>query len=312
VTFRSPRSQGLRASGDWTGAVHVPSKREGLFYELAPDLDCVARGMSIRTNHLGLRDGELLPDGTPELTRVAVIGDSMAFGFGVQQGEDFPAQLERELAHEPGRRVDVLNFGVGGYSTVDELAALRAKALPLAPSLVVLAYCLNDPEVAPIEPLPALFHPTEWWQHSHVLRLCASRLQGYRIRRYGDGNYWRALHAPDGPFWPQVARALDGIRDACRERAIPVLVVILPMLTTTKGAVASASYAYADLHAFVASEMTARGFDVLDLAPELTDPALGTLNLSPDDPHFTPEGNRLVARAIAKRVRERWSSGGER
>ena len=44
----------------------------------------------------------------------------------------------------------------------------------------------------------------------HLLRWIASRIRGRRIQTFGGGSYWRALHHPDGPYWPKAARALDG------------------------------------------------------------------------------------------------------
>ena len=303
VGFLAPVDDAPRAGGGWDGRVHVPSTSPGLSYEVGLNLDLEARGMRIRTNSLGLRCAEPLPRDTPGLYRVAVVGDSMAFGFGVQQGEDFPAVLGRELAEgsaSGGRRFEVLNFGVGGYSTLDEVAVLRAKALPLQPDLVLLAYCLNDPETAPLQPLQARFAPVAWWRHSDALRWLASKRQGRRIAHYGGGNYWRCLHNPEGPFWPAVAGALDEMRNLCRERGVPVLFAILPMLAPPRP---WSEYPYRDIHAFLAAEARARGFEVLDLAEALSvrDPA--ELIVGPDDGHLNAEGNRLVARALAARLR---------
>ncbi len=310
VRFLAPRSEGVQAATDWTGLVHVPSTRPGLHYEVAAHLNLETRGMGIRTNALGLRGPELAPIDTPKLFRIAVIGDSMAFGFGVQQGEDFPAQLERELAaHEPrdGRRFEVLNFGVGGYSTLDEVACLREKALALRPDLVVIAYCLNDPEIAPLQPLQLNFAPTPLWRHSHVLRWLASKRQIRRIARYGQGDYWRALHNPDGPFWPQVAAALDEARELCRVANVPVLLAVLPMLQPPRP---WDEYPYADIHAFVVNEAHTRGFEALDVCTALRARPATELIVSPDDNHFNVEGNALVARALAERIFETPRSAG--
>jgi hypothetical protein len=65
----------------------------------------------------GLRDATFArnkPDGT---FRVAVIGDSVAFGYRVRQSEAMPKVLERLLNEfRPGgaARYEVMNFGVEG------------------------------------------------------------------------------------------------------------------------------------------------------------------------------------------------------
>ena len=39
---------------------------------------------------------------------------------------------------------EVLNFGVSGYNTQQEVETLREKGLRYSPDLVVLAVCVND------------------------------------------------------------------------------------------------------------------------------------------------------------------------
>ena len=48
-----------------------------------------------------------------------------------------------------GRRFEVLNFGVVGYSTRDEAIALKQKTIPFHPQGVIIGYVLNDPETDP-------------------------------------------------------------------------------------------------------------------------------------------------------------------
>ncbi|TMA33058.1 MAG: hypothetical protein E6J87_11250, partial [Deltaproteobacteria bacterium] len=74
--------------------------------------------------------------------RILVVGDSFAFGWGVEDGETFAAVLERRLARE--RPVAVINAGVPGYSTDQYWIFLHTRGFALAPDLVLLAECGND------------------------------------------------------------------------------------------------------------------------------------------------------------------------
>ena len=67
------------------------------------------RVFNVSTNSIGLRGPEL-EDPKPEI-RIACVGDSVAFGWGVSYEESYPARLERLLI-ERGRSVEVLNAGV--------------------------------------------------------------------------------------------------------------------------------------------------------------------------------------------------------
>lgn len=304
VGYRKPLDESATERHDWKNRVHEPGSVPGLAYELVPSNDLTAEGMHIVTNSLGMRCEEPLDRATPGLLRVAVVGDSMAFGYGVQQGEDFPAQLERELQSELGsaRTVEVLNFAVGGYSIADELVVLRERALPLHPDLVVLEYCLNDPEIDAVQPLQAYFRGTEWWQHSHALRFVGSRVHGSRITRFGGGDKWRALHNADGPYWREVEPLLDEFAHECASCGVPVVAIVLPFLTDEPFDVPVAAYRYAPEHEFVCREFGERGFDALDAAPLLTPHPPRATILAPDDIHLTPFGNELVAHALCTKV----------
>ena len=95
----------------------------------------------IRINSLGLRG----PDPDPDRPAVLVLGDSFAFGVGVDEPHLMSSELERRLA-ALGQPVSVINAGVSGYSTDQSLLLFRRLAPRLHPRLVVLVLCDNDLE----------------------------------------------------------------------------------------------------------------------------------------------------------------------
>jgi hypothetical protein len=104
--------------------------------------DRTENDMFIRINSLGMRDRErdvAKPDGT---FRIAVLGDSFTEAKQVELDETFAAVIERQLAFCPARgerQIEVLNFGVAGYSTTQQLLMFEHRARHFAPDLVVLA-----------------------------------------------------------------------------------------------------------------------------------------------------------------------------
>lgn len=96
----------------------------------------------IRINSDGLRDREhskVKPAGT---VRIAILGDSYAEAMQVPLETTFWAHLERELngCHASGdKKVEVLNFGVSGFGTAQELQMLRHRAWGYDPDIVLLA-----------------------------------------------------------------------------------------------------------------------------------------------------------------------------
>src|SRR5439155_1603493 len=66
------------------------------------------------------------PDGR---FRIVTLGDSVAIGMGVADDETFSAQTERLLRQRfPGKDLDVVNLGIPGYDTRQEVGLLRRHA----------------------------------------------------------------------------------------------------------------------------------------------------------------------------------------
>ncbi|HEX8292019.1 MAG TPA: SGNH/GDSL hydrolase family protein, partial [Pyrinomonadaceae bacterium] len=101
----------------------------------------------VSINSDGLRDREH-PQGKPANTlRVAVVGDSYAEAFQVEREKAFWSVLEAGLRACPalaGREVEVINFGVSGYGTAQELLTLREKVWGYEPDVVLLAVTTNN------------------------------------------------------------------------------------------------------------------------------------------------------------------------
>jgi len=97
----------------------------------------------VRINRFGFRHGDRQPAKPPGTLRVAVLGDSYIEAFQVSDDETFCAALEQELGGCPavgGRPVEVLNFGVSGYGTAQELLMLKHHAKTYSPDIVVLVF----------------------------------------------------------------------------------------------------------------------------------------------------------------------------
>lgn len=122
------------------------SENQRLVYELQPNLDMEFGHKTLRTNSRGMRsDRDYATEKPAGTLRIIGIGDSGMFGWGVAQGEDYMAVLERVL-NERGDGIDyeVLNMGVPGYNTALEVETLAYKGLAYEPDIVVIGWCEND------------------------------------------------------------------------------------------------------------------------------------------------------------------------
>jgi hypothetical protein len=101
----------------------------------------------VRINADGMRDRDHDVARPPGTFRIAVLGDSYAEAFQVEQGEAFWAVLERALRGCPrldGRRPELLNFGVAGYGTTQQLLMLQRRVWKYAPDLVLLLFTTGN------------------------------------------------------------------------------------------------------------------------------------------------------------------------
>ena len=77
--------------------------------------------------------------------RVLSLGDSHTEGFEVRQGHTFSAAIERFL-NSRGIDAEVLNAGISGFGTAEELVFLESEGVRYQPDIVVLGFFANDLE----------------------------------------------------------------------------------------------------------------------------------------------------------------------
>ncbi len=97
----------------------------------------------VTTNSAGFRDREHAIQKRPGTLRIAVLGDSFAEAAQVKLADTFWSVMERELgscAAWKNRPVEVLNFGISGYGTAQELQMLRHHVWQYKPDIVLLAF----------------------------------------------------------------------------------------------------------------------------------------------------------------------------
>lgn len=97
-----------------------------------------------RINAQGMRaDRDYAYEKPPGVQRIVSLGDSFTAGYEVEGNETFSAVLEREL-NQRGRRVEVLNAGVSGFSNAEALLYLERELWRYEPDVVLLSFFVND------------------------------------------------------------------------------------------------------------------------------------------------------------------------
>jgi hypothetical protein len=97
----------------------------------------------VQINSDGLRDREHNKAKPADTVRIAVLGDSFSEAMHLPMEQTYWSLLEKKLQDcnaFPGKRVEIINFGVSGYGTAQELMTLRQKVWEYSPDIVVLAF----------------------------------------------------------------------------------------------------------------------------------------------------------------------------
>jgi lysophospholipase L1-like esterase len=286
-----------------------------LLYELRPGA-VVRAEVEYRINADGMRSPEIPQQGPKQRTRIAVLGDSIAFGYWVAEQDTFPRQLE-VLLRQAGNDVDVMNFGVPGYNVEQEVEVLRLKVLGFEPDVVVMGICLND--------LDDIFsyeygltvdraQRTETWlgrardrllQRSVLFSWIEYRRAEFETRRFfaktknphGGRLYNEAVDRQRA----RLLRAFSEIARLLAPRRIPALVAVFPTFGNR-----FENYPHADLHRTVTSAAEEAGLltvDLLSCYSAYTD--LRFWDLRTDVVHPSPMGHRIAAHGIADALCQR-------
>jgi hypothetical protein len=115
----------------------------GVPYLLKPNLRTAWGLGRVTTDEFGLRN-EHSAEKPQGIYRILMLGDSVTFGFGVDQTQSFPAVLERLLNEKNQAKYQIINAGVPGYSIQDEGALLPALLARYQPDLVLWTVTSND------------------------------------------------------------------------------------------------------------------------------------------------------------------------
>lgn len=123
----------------------IPHSSNLIMFELAPNLDVRFQRANVKTNSHGMRDKERSVEKPDNTYRIAFLGDSFVFGWGVEKEEMFSNILEDNLnSKNPSLKYEVLNFGVPGYSTFQQAEQLIKKVNKFKPDAILVYVVEND------------------------------------------------------------------------------------------------------------------------------------------------------------------------
>ena len=274
-----------------------------------------------RVNADGFRDRDIAVPKPAGTFRIALVGDSLTFGYGVIDADTMPRQLERALSDgAEAPPIEVLNLGVSGYNPYTEAALFADVGPRYQPDLVLVEFCVNDlndptlhfdfPTRAVLPPLPDMAFPDPSRrapQPSRLERACAAShaCTLLRMRFFPPADELRraleavGIHADPAPAeiaW--LGERYAELARTAREIGARFGVVIFPYETQIE------PNAPSDLQTALQGLGAAHDWPVFDLLPGLRAARASHLDSLYRDPwHPTAIGYRIAAEALASALR---------
>lgn len=247
-------------------------------------------GVPVTISSQGLRDRDYAIPRPEGVHRILVLGDSMTLGWGARIEDTYAKVLERRLnessaAHGP--QIEIVNTGVGNYNTNQEVAWFVRSGLDFQPNAILLAFYINDAEPTPVE------RQTWLAQHSYLYVFGSSG--GIAVKRkLGLAptffEYYRDLYQDDRPGWQACQAAIRRLAAVCRERNIPLRLMLIPELHFPQGA-----YPFQREHALVVKLAEAENVPTLDLQHAFEGIPPRELWVSPGDAHPNAKAHAIIA-----------------
>ena len=273
---------------------------------LAAGFDGITKfGVPVHINSAGLRSPEIAVPKPAGFKRVLVLGDSVAFGWGVPEEQIFSRRLENTLQKQLACPVEVVNAGVTDYATVDEADYFTHEGLEAEPDVVLVYYIENNNVSNPhIQGAVASFLK-DWL----VFRsnLAGTVLYAWRVSRWkwranaADGD--RAAYEAEQRAWSSrpgttvSVAALHEIGSVAKQHGMRTILASNPNNLNDRS--------IDDVRNRVLREVAARdGFVLVDIAPALIPYKGRDLAVSETDRHPNGFAHGVIAEALLPALRD--------
>lgn len=244
-----------------------------------------------RSNGQGFRSNRDFDHSSKGL--IAITGDSMTWGTGVDYGETFGDLLELQVAGS-----QVFNFAMPGFGLDQMWMSVRHQMLPLKPALIIVTFIDED-----LNRSLTAYRRVEGFNKPRFVvdvfgnlrpQTSADIPNSLVLKIQSGSRLWRAASQPVRrlrPFsewWTVNTAILEAIASDCERQQVPLLFVRLPARPLER---------FASLDRF----LRRKGFEFLNLGtPEIPD----GLHFEKDG-HINAKGHQFAAAKIAEWIEKR-------
>lgn len=210
-------------------------------YTLKPCFSGKTYSADFRINSLGLRGDETHI--SKNAYRIAIFGDSITFGIGVDDSKTFPKLIENDLnTHYSGKpRIQVLNCGVPSYNTVQEYRYIIDSYDIFKPDMIIVQFSTQN-DIIMLTDINSYLNKYRFvrfikdkLRYLYSYRFLASMYYGLKFKKLEKsyGSPYAARYSIDSfyyeenyPGWIDAKKAFRDIKEFCENNNIALVFVI--------------------------------------------------------------------------------------
>jgi hypothetical protein len=275
---------------------YQPSNDPILHAELIPNHFQYFEGFAVKLNRTiiqinsdGFRDREFSVEKPNNTVRIIVLGDSFTFGWGINNSDTYPKVLEKKLNNELNAsfHFEVLNFGVSGYNTLEEVRFFKLKGLKYKPDIVIVGYVAGDLENN------TKIKTDEWSKEidddisknynflSEIdKQILKGELSSHKLREDMATNF--QLYLKENVLTP-----LDDLGNMSEKEGFKVVIVFLTDVSEKEQ---------------IKEIAKKHNFSIVDASQDIGNYSPASVTLSNYDTHYNEFGNKLIADSIFTNV----------
>ncbi len=254
-------------------------------HEHIPLSSATLQNVDISINSFGMRGPEPRQGA---LHRIAIVGDSMAFGWGVPESDTLRGQLEKKLPNS----YDVVNAGIGNMN-IAQAVQLWGKYQDKVSADIIIAI------ITPRATATVTSKPPSWLIKNSQLAAMTSTF----VQQLGSGNFGEdALISGYRKQWASevgkqiLTEAFDHLKQISTQRGVRIIIVSIPEMHDFN------DYHFDFMQSITRNYSDIYGFSYIDPLPSLQGPPTSSFWVSKRDIHPNRAAFNIISNEIKKAV----------
>ncbi len=245
-------------------------------------------------NSKGFRGLDKVLEKPNDISRIAFLGDSFTLGIGVKDHDTFPASFEYAIQSKYSN-TEVLNFGISGSSTKQQIELLERYVITFEPDIVVIVLFLNDANrIGTIRFLSRPKVLARVRKYSFFINTFVGSFEKYILHKKMIGHYQDGfIEGSSG--WEAVKAALRKGKSLSEKHDFQFIVAIYPVLIQLND-----GYPFRNIHKTIEDYCVSLKIPVVDLFNGFVGKNGSELWVHPADQHPNEIAHRIAGEELSE------------